>query len=477
MNIFIFNRSLRCHDNTTLLHMAKLNLPIVPIFIFTEQVDRKQNTYFSDNAVEFMVQSLKELASDIASQKGKLYFFHGNDIIEVLHSINTHVKIASLGTNFDYTPYAKQRQDSFNKFCTDHKITFYIKEDHTLFSILDGKANKADGTPYTVFTPYKNHALKSLEVREPEKYNKFNFKIIKPMESTKYYIEEKHIDKFYKPNPHALTHGGRSHGLNILKNIEDFKDYGEKRDYFTYKTTFLAAHNHFGTVSIREVYHVIKNKLKRKSAGIINELIWRDFYYNLYYHFPHMLGKMAGHENKAFKEKYNHIKWNNDDELFNRWATGTTGIPICDAAMRQLNKEGFMPNRLRMVTAAILTKLFLITWKKGEQYFAQKLRDYDAIQNSAGWGWTITGIDPQQVFRIFSPKVQGKKFDPDCEYILKYVPELSEVPIKDIHDWENKYKIHLAHGIKYYAPAIEYKKAYHRAITELIRVHKLNSTK
>lgn len=475
MNLFIFNKSLRCHDNTTLIHMAKMNLPIVPIFIFTEQVDRKVNEYFSDNSVEFMVESLKELARDIADQKGKMYFFHHNDIITVLQSIHTQNKIASLGTNYDYSPYARQRQDNFTKFCKDHNITFYIKEDHVLFNILEGKNNKADGTPYTVFTPFKNFVLRTQEVREPEKYNKFNFKIIKALESNKYHIEEKHIDKFFVHNPNALIQGGRSHGLRILANMEDFKDYGEQRDYFLYKTTYLASHNHFGTVSIREVFHAMKNKLKRKSAGIINELIWRDFYYNLYYNFPHMLGKMIGGQNKAFKEKYNHINWNNNEALFQKWATGTTGIPICDAGMRQLNKEGFMPNRLRMITAGVLTKLFLITWRKGEQHFAQKLKDYDSIQNSAGWGWTVTGIDPQQVFRIFSPKLQGKKFDPKCEYVLKYVPELAGVPIKDIHDWENKYKTHLANGVKYYPPAIEYKMAYRRAINELVRVHKLTS--
>jgi len=473
MNLFIFNRGLRCHDNTTLIQMAKLTPHITMCFIFTEQVDKKKNLYFSNNAVEFMIESLKELSEEINKLGGKLYFFQG-EIIDVLKKINHCVKILSIGSNYDYTPYARNRQELIMNFCSELNITFYTYEDHVLYPILTGKSNKADGNPYTVFTPYKNHVTKNLEIKPVDKYNTWNFKTWKELSSCKCLISIDEIDKFYTPNELANVRGGRSLGLKILSNIEDFSDYTEKKEYFTYKTTFLAAHNHFGTVSIREVYTAV-SKLKRKSHGLINELIWRDFYYNLYYHYTHMLNGMTGGINKAFRPKYNNIKWINNKALFDKWCNGVTGIPICDAAMRQLNTTGFMPNRLRMIVANILTKLFLITWRWGEMYFAQKLKDYDPIQNSAGWGWTVTGIDPQQVFRIFSPKIQSKKFDPECQYIKTYVKELLDVPNKDIHNWEETYEKHLELGIKYVEPAINYKLAYKRATNEFIRVHHIKN--
>jgi deoxyribodipyrimidine photo-lyase len=314
--------------------------------------------------------------------------------------------------------------------------------------------------------------MKTMTVLEPSDFKVFVFKKWPSLTKAPHATSVLDINKFYIANPMANVHGGRSNGLAILRRINNFIDYGTRRDFFTYKTTYLASHNHFGTVSIREVYVAVK-RLGRKATSLINELIWRDFYYMLYYYFPHMLNGMVSGVNKAFRPKYNHIHWQYNDKLFTAWCTGYTGIPICDAAMRQLNTSGFMPNRLRMIVASILTKIFLISWRYGEKYFAQQLKDYDPIQNSAGWAWTITGIDPQQVFRIFSPKLQSIKFDLQCEYIIKYVPELADVPSKDIHNWENTYAKYLAVGVKYVKPVIDYKFAYARAMKELMRVHKL----
>ena len=469
MNLFIFNRGLRCHDNTTLIQMAKLLPHVTVCFIFTEQVDKKTNKYFSNNAVEFMVESIHELSDEVRKYGGKLYLFHG-DVITVLSSLLRSPGIASIGTNYDYTPYARQRQDLLMSFSAKHDIVFYMYEDHVLYNVLSGESNKADGEPYTVFTPYKNHVTSNLTVRPVDPFNKFNFKQFDI--KSKYLIDIKSIDKFYIVNPLANVRGGRSAGLKILRNIKDFADYGTKREFFTYKTTYLASHNHFGTVSIREVYWAVQ-QLGRKALVLTNELIWRDFYYNLYYYFTHMLAGQVRGVNSAFRPKYDKIKWLNDYKMFDAWCNGVTGIPICDAAMRQLNITGFMPNRLRMIVANILTKLMLITWQWGEKYFAQKLKDYDPIQNSAGWAWTVTGIDPQQVFRIFSPKIQSKKFDAECKYILTYVPELKSVPVKDIHNWENTYQKHLDAGVKYVAPVIDYPISYKRAGKEFLRIHHL----
>ena len=307
MNIFLFNRGLRCNDNTTLIQQQKTYGDVVPIFVFTEQVNRKKNEYFSDNSVEFMVESLYDLR-DMIKEKydGKLYFFHNDNLIKVLLSIHKMEKIASIGTNFDYTPYARKRQDDLKDFCNMNNIIFHMMEDHVMFPVLAGESNKSDNTPYTVFTPYKNHVLQNITVTKPDKFKKFNFKKYKILESNKYYIDN--IDKFYVPNINATIRGGRKEGLKILKKLDKFKDYDKKRDCLLYRTTCLASHNHFGTVSIREVYYAIKDKLKH--SGLITEICWRDFYYNLFYHNPHMLGGMVGKKNLAYKEKFNHIKWN-----------------------------------------------------------------------------------------------------------------------------------------------------------------------
>lgn len=462
MNIFLFNKSLRCYDNTTLINQMTEMGSIVPIFVFTEQVNKSKNKYFSNNSVEFMVESLIELSESIKKYGGKLYFFHNDNLINVLKDLHKISPINSLGTNFDYSPYAVHRQELLTDFCKKNNIIFYMKEDHVLYNILEGQTNKENGEPYSVYTPFRNYCLKNLHVPKPNTFKKFDFIKTTKIEKSEYYISEKDIHQFYEYNPNANIRGGRSNGLKILKNMDEFKDYKKNRDIFTYKTTFLSAHNHFGTVSIREVYYATKNK------DIINELIWRDFYYNLFYNNPHVLGGMIGNTNKSFKPKFDHIKWHNDKTLFNKWCNGTLGIPVCDAGMRQLNKTGFMHNRLRMVTACVLTKLLLLPWQWGEKYFATKLLDYDSIQNAGGWGWTAHGVDPNQVFRIFSPKSQSMKFDPECEYIKYHIPELKDVDPKDIHDWENKY---INYTI-YYKPAINYKENRKKSLEEFKRVNK-----
>ena len=474
MHIFLFNKGLRCNDNTTLIHMMKEMGEVTPIFVFTEQVNKKKNEYFSNNSVEFMCESLHELADTIKDKhNGKLYFFHQDDIIKTLNSIHKTLPISSLGTNFDYSPYATKRQELLKEFCDKYNIILYIKEDHVLHEILDGTTRKDNGEPYTVFTPFKNHAMENLTVRKPDTFKKFKFARHPKLEEISNYISQKDIDQFYETNPNSNVMGGRKAGLKILKHLDKFKDYSEDRDSFTYKTTFLASHNHFGTVSIREEYYMMKEKLKSKSIGLINEIYWRDFYYNLYYNNPHMLAGMIGKENKAFKPKFDHIKWKYDTELYKKWCDGTLGIPVCDAGMRQMNHSGFMHNRLRMVTAAVLTKLCMLPWTWGEKYFAQTLKDYDCIQNGGGWAWTVTGVDPAQPFRIFSPKQQSLKFDPECKFILEYIPELKNVPTDCIHNWEEKYDEYLEKGIKYYKPAIDYKKARKHYLDEINRVNKI----
>jgi deoxyribodipyrimidine photo-lyase len=443
MHVFLFNKSLRIHDNTTLNAQSLLG-KIVPIFVFTEQVNPKKNQYFSDHSVQFMVESLEDLKKDIHKQGGELYFFH-DDLIDCLHKLHKKAPFDSLGTNFDYSPYARRRTDELVQFCKKNEIEFVCKEDHVMYDILEGQTLKKDKTPYTVFTPFKNNCQKKLKVPSPV-YTTIHF-----MKQPKWNsLRVRDIHDYYTFNPHANITGGRTNGLHILSKLDQFHTYDKERDTFTYSTTFLSAHNHYGTVSIREVYEAAK-----QNTSIVNELCWRDFYYNLFYTHPYMLGGQIGDINQPFKEKFGKIKWVYDKELFKKWCNGTLGIPVCDAGMRQMNQIGFMHNRLRMITSGVLCKLCRLPWWWGEQYFARTLLDYDCIQNGGGWGWGCHGIDPQQVFRIFSPKLQGESYDKECIYIKKYIPELKDVPNKDIHNWEES---HVNYTV-YYPPAINYKEA------------------
>jgi len=467
MNIFLFNKSLRLYDNTTLIDQILNENEITPFFIFTEQINQNKNKYFSHNSVQFMCESLDELSNSIKLYNGKLYLFHSDNLMKVFEEIIKNNNINSIGTNFDYSPYALYRQDLIEKFCNKHNIKFYMKEDHVLYNILNNNILKKDGTPYTVYTPFKNYVLNNLEVPKTNSFKKFKFKKYKDLEENKYYINKNELNNFYTLNKFSNIKGGRKNGLDILKNIKKFNNYNKERDYFIFNTTFLSAHNHFGTLSIREIYKKMK---KYNLLDLINQLIWRDFYYGLYFRYPHMLNGQIGGINKSYKPKFDHIKWNNDENLFNKWANGKLGIPVCDAGMNQLNKTGFLHNRLRMICANILTKLLLLPWQWGEEYFAKTLIDYDCIQNSAGWHWTCCGIDPQQPFRIFNPELQSKKFDSNCIYIKYYIPELNDVPISDIHLWENSYEKY-SH-INYPPPQINYKLAREHSIKEFKKVNK-----
>jgi len=469
MNIFIFNRGLRLNDNTTLIYQIKQMGAIVPIFIFTpEQIDKKKNKYFSNNSVQFMIESLHELSNDISSYGGKLYFFNG-DNIDVLKSIHADNKILSIGMNFDYTPYARMRSDNIQKFCKDNKIQFFEKEDYLLHS--KDELLKKDKTPYLVFTPFKNFCIKSLKVREADKFKSFKFEKIK---SSKFELSEKLIDKFYENNPNINVHGGRKNGLKILSNIGNFSTYQKDRDYLTYNTTFLSAHNHHMTISIREEYWAIINALGTKSQGIISELYWREFYTIVVYHFPHVLnGQLSNtktsakssaktsaktsakpYQNQSYKpDKIKLPPFNK--KWFDAWCDGTTGFPIIDAAMRQLNITGFMHNRCRMITMSFLVKLMHIDWRYGEQYFATKLVDYDAMMNNSGCQWCAgCGTDAMLYFRLFNPWAQQQKYDSKCLYIKKYIPELKNIDPKIIHNWNDNWSDNSVH--KYPQPILDY---------------------
>ena len=435
VNLFIFHRDLRLYDNTTLIHQLEEKKDCIPIFIFPpEQINPKKNKYFSNNSVQFMIESLHELSEDINENKGKIYFFKGENL-KVIKSINKLVKIDSIAFNIDYTPYAIKRDAEIKEWCHNHNITCFFKEDYPLYDFLTGQTNKTDGTPYLVYTPFLKHLTSSIKVRSVNKFNHFNFQKNKELESLKYYLDEKEINDFYKENTEINVHGGRSQCLKILSKIDNFKEYNKKRDFLIYKTTFLSAGLHFNVISIREVYHKVLSVLG-PSSGILRELVFRDFYMNIVYNFPHILQGQIKSQNLSYKKEFDNIKWSYNKSKFEKFCNGQTGFPIVDACIRQLLITGYMVNRGRMIVASFLTKDLHIDWRWGEQFFANHLVDYDPINNSQGWMWTTgNGTDAQPWFRIFNPWTQQKNYDKDCEYILKWIPELEQVPIKDIHNW------------------------------------------
>lgn len=458
LNIFIFHRDLRIHDNTTLLKMLKDNKKIILIFIFPpEQIDPTKNKYFSNNSVQFMIESLHELNKEIKKYKSKLYFFKG-DNIDVLKQINKKNKINSIGFNLDYSPYAIMRDKLIQDFCIKNNISLYTEEDYALYPVMDDTTYNKSSKPYTVFTPFRNNIMKKFQVRKPDNYNKFNFEKNDNLKEIKSYYKVKNLDKLYISNDNINVHGGRKNALKILKKLKKWQEYNTKRNCMDYHTTFLSAYLHFNVVSIRETYHSILNRLGVDNL-LINELHWRDFYMNISYNFPNVLKGMISKKNISFREKYDKIKWSKSKKNLKSWMQGKTGYPIVDACMMQLNTTGYMHNRGRMIVASFLTKHLLIDWREGEKYFATKLVDYDCHSNNGGWQWSSgSGTDAQPYFRIFNPWTQSKKFDPDASYIKKWLPILKDVDSKDVHKWEDS-NIRKKYNLKYPKPIVDHKKA------------------
>ena len=460
MNIFLHHRDLRIVDNTTLIHQCENENQnkngIIPIFIFPpEQISSTINKYFSNNSVQFMIESLHELSNDIKKKDGKIYFFSG-DTLKIIEEIHKKIGIKSIGWNIDYTPYSKKRDMILKNYCKKNGIIVYEKEDYLLYDILEGDTLKKNKTPYLVYTPFKNHCMNNLKVRKINNFKNFIFKKESQLERINGHITEESIDNFYSNNPEIHVHGGRSRGLAILSNISKFRDYDKRRDYFDYSTTFLSAYNHFTVISIREVFHTMVDKLGIQS-NLINELHWRDFYSNVCHYFPKILEGQIGKRNRPFQEKYENLKCENNKKWFDAWCNGETGYPIVDAAMRQMNTTGFMHNRGRMITAIFLTKSMRIDFRLGEKYFAQKLVDYSAMQNSGGHQWSSgTGTDAMPYFRTMNYITQAKKYDKDCAYIKKWIPELKDVPINDILNWPDKCNYWIDEKkIKYYKPVLD----------------------
>jgi deoxyribodipyrimidine photo-lyase len=369
---------------------------VLPIFIFDSEIlDKLEDK--ADRRVEFIHQSLGHIKTQLEEAGSTLMVFHGKPV-EIFKEISPK----SVYTNHDYEPYARKRDAEVTQILSSKGSLLKTFKDQVIFE--KDEIVKDDKKPYTVFTPYSRKWKAALR---PFYY--------------KSYPTEKYFTSLKKTAPLAMP---ALEEIGFSKSNPEFPErkikqsvieqYHEQRNFPAIEgTTRLSVHLRFGTVSIRKLVQLAL----KKNETWLNELIWRDFYHMILWHYPKV-------ETKAFKPDYDKIEWRNNPEEFKKWCEGKTGYPIVDAGMRELNATGFMHNRVRMIVASFLTKHLLIDWRWGEAYFAQKLLDFDLAANNGGWQWAASsGCDAAPYFRVFNPELQTEKFDPELKYIKKWVHE------------------------------------------------------
>ena len=392
VNVFWFRRDIRISDNTALRAALKGDLPVLILFIFDESI--LDELLMDDPRVNFIYEELHKINESLKSLDSSILVKKGEPILEWKKLISEY-EINCVFSNRDYEPYALQRDNEIKLFLKESGIQWQDFKDQVIYEKND--ILKKNGEPYTVFTPYKNRWLENFSLVEIEKTNFDNL-----LKSTNTF-----------PSKEAL--GVVRNDIKVLPfTLNSTSLYASQRDYpFKNIGSYLGPHLRFGTISIREI--IIS--LDDKSEVFISELIWREFFMQILCHFPKVVSN-------NFRSKYDGINWRNNQDEFQKWKDGKTGYPLVDAGMRELNKTGYMHNRVRMVTAGFLCKHLLIDWKWGEAYFAEKLLDYELSSNNGNWQWAAgTGCDAAPYFRVFNPKLQLEKFDKNCDYVNKWVPE------------------------------------------------------
>jgi len=464
-SIFIFRRDFRIFDNHGLIKCFENSDEVLLIFIFTpEQITK--NKYFSSNSFQFLIESLEDLNDEFNKYNAHIHFYFGENV-EILKKIEKIYKYDTIYCNKDFTPYAIQRDNSIETYLEKENINnntnntntnntntnkskkLILVEDYLLAPM--GTFCKKDESAYEVYGAFRKNSM-NFEIEEVNTLFDLNKKDYKnKIIKIKNNFSLNDLDKYYTKNANIMVHGGRKNALKKVKNINNFATYDECRNILDYSTTHLSSYIKYGTVSIREVYYKIVYKFG-KDCGLINQLFWREFYFYIGYYFPRVL------EGKSLKEKYDKIQWSNNHKYIEAWKKGLTGYPVVDACMHELNCIGFMHNRGRLITSGILIKILQCDWRIGEEYFATKLIDYDPLVNNGNWQWSSSsGADSTPYFRIFNPWLQSKKFDPNCIYIKKWLPELNLVPNKEIHQWNKYYQNYK--NINYPGPINNYEEA------------------
>ena len=401
VSIFWFRRDLRLDDNVGFLEALKGDYPVLPLFIFDKDILDKLPE--NDARVTFIFETLQEMRKELQDDyDSSLAMFHDTPE-KVFKSLVKDYQVQEVFTNRDYEPYAKERDSSIKELLSKNNISFNTYKDQVIFE--KDEVVKKDGDPYLVYTPYKNTW-------------KENFKD----HTLKIHYTSQHLDNTVKntrlPNVSLSEMGFNKSSISfpeydtsptLIENYNDTRNFPAKDG-----TSNLSPHLRFGTVGIRKIY---KKAIDAKDETFWNELIWREFFMQILYHFPETV-------NNAFKKKYDRIEWRNNEEEFEKWKNGTTGYPLVDAGMRQLNETGLMHNRVRMVVGSFLCKHLLIDWRWGEAYFAEKLLDYEMSSNVGNWQWVAgSGVDAAPYFRIFNPTTQIDKFDKNKTYINHWVKE------------------------------------------------------
>lgn len=445
--LFIFRRDFRVIDNVGLNLANSMCKRIYAVFIFTPEQVTGANKFKSDNSVQFMIESLQDLSSQISKMGGHLMCFYGNNNTIVSYLIK-QLDINVVCFNADYSPYAIQREMGIIQICD--KMDIPVEYGHDYYLHPPGSILNGTGNPYQKFTPFYNASIRK-KVDSPAILRKIHF-----ASSNKHLQNSISLDdalkRFTKINPNILVHGGRTNAIKQMRIVaKNIAHYAQTRDELSKPTSQLSAYIKFGNISIREVYKTFRSK-----HDFIRQLFWRDFYANILYSFPYVLGH-------ALNSKYDKIKWHHNEIWFQAWKKGVTGIPIVDASQRQLLQSGWTHNRGRMISSSILTKILLIDWREGERFYAQHLVDYDVANNNGGWQFSSgTGADAQPYFRYFNPYTQSKEHDPKCEYIKTWIPELKDIPNEDIHNWDTAWEKHK--DCDYPKPIVDYKEQKEKSI-------------
>lgn len=395
--VFWFRRDLRLDDNLGLFRSLESKFPVIPLFIFDEEI--LDNLPKADPRVNFIHESLSKINNKLKESDTSLLVKKGKTTF-VWESLIQDFDVQEVFFNKDYEPYAIKRDLAICQLLESNNIKPFLFKDQVVFEELE--ITKADGLPYTVYTPYKNKWLEKYKSMAP----------IEEMDASILY------SNFLKSNfefPTLEKIGFEESAIRVVPhNLKFVGNYHETRDFPALDTTsYLSPHLRFGTVSIRKLV----NWAFHKNDVFLSELIWREFFMQILFSFPKVVSN-------NFKSSYDGIQWLNKEEDFKRWCSGTTGYPMVDAGMRQLNETGYMHNRVRMVVASFLCKHLLINWQWGEAYFAEKLLDYELSSNVGNWQWAAgTGCDAAPYFRVFNPEIQLKKFDEKGIYIRKWIKE------------------------------------------------------
>ena len=419
-SLFLFRRDLRLDDNTGLRAALESSREVIPAFIFDPRQSGKANRFRGNHSLQFMKNSLEDLARQLVKRGAKLHSFDGLPH-QVIGRLIQSAGIEAVFVNRDYTPFSIGRDVEIERVCSRRGIPFFHYDDYLLTT--PEQVRKSDGTPYTVFSAfYRAASSHPLPVPRPNRHT--NFATLDPDADSG--VPSPFLSKSLSSK--VVGSGGRAKALRILNHLERLSEYAGLRDYPDQQATSgLSAHLKFGTLSVRELYHAVSSQLD-DNHPLIRQLYWRDFFTHIAFHFPHIF-------RGAFHRQYDGIEWLDSRPLFKRWCDGETGVPIVDAGMRQLKQTGEMHNRVRMISASFLVKDLHIDWRWGEKYFAQQLTDYDPAVNNGNWQWVAsTGCDAAPYFRIFNPWLQQKKFDPDCGYIKRWIPQLRGLKPAAIHE-------------------------------------------